>query len=445
MAKGGKILAYGMFSDEENDQLGVSKSPEEFKAASAPSKPVSGSWLSGWRGLAIGLGLGAVIATIGTHLVPSSRPAAPVTTPAAAPTQSVTAAKAELTRVTQSVDVTGSVAAFDLLPILAEATGLQIRQVLVDEGQTVQAGQVLALLDSSVLQAQLNQARADVASAQAVVRQKQAALAQEKATLAQAESDLRRYQNLAQSGAISQKDLDSYVTAARTAREAVNVAQANISSAQADVQSKTAEVQKLETQVKQTVVKAPASGIVAERVARVGNVTGSDKLFSLIRGGSLELQAKVPETDLPQINRGALARITSDADSRINLEGRVRDISPLVDPQTRQATVKIDLPSSALLRSGMFLKAAITVRSTQALTVPATAVLSQSDGQSIVYVLEGQDTAKAKPVQIGTRQDSDSPDQARIVITNGLNAGDRVVVAGAGYVKDGDHVRVVQN
>ena len=443
-------MAYESFSSADSSAENAQSTAtdldasEPFATSNSAKAGSAGNWLSGWRGLAIGLGVGAAIATIATHLPSGSPTAAPAPTPSSMVAgQSVTIAPAAMTNVAQTVDTTGSVAAFDLLPILAQANGLQIQQVLVEEGQTVTAGQVLAVLDNAVLTAQRNQAQADVVSTQAIVRQKQATLGQERATLAQAESNLKRYQDLARSGAVSQKDLDAYVTSAKTAREAIGVAQANIASAQADVQSKIAEVQKLETQIAQTVVRAPSNGVIAEKVARVGNVTGTEKLFSLIRDGSLELQAKVPETELPQVKIGALARITSDADKRINLQGRVREISPLVDPQSRQATVKIDLPASALLRSGMFLKAAVTVQTAQALTVPASAVLPQPDGRSLVYVLEGTDLVRAKPVIVGTRQDATDPSKARIAIKSGLNTDDRVIVAGAGYVKDGDRVTVV--
>ncbi|HEY9657929.1 MAG TPA: efflux RND transporter periplasmic adaptor subunit, partial [Allocoleopsis sp.] len=392
----------------------------------------------------LGLGLGATIATVATHFTPGSSPSVSNGSPTAiAPTQSVTIATAKITPVTQTINVTGTVAAFDMLPILAEVSGLQIQQVLVDEGDSVEAGQVLAVLNSSVLQAQLNQARADVASAQAVVQQKQATLAQTQATQAQAESDLRRYQNLAESGAISRRDLDSYTTAAKTAAEAVHVAEADIASAKADVQSRIAHTQELETQIAQTVVRAPASGIIAERVARVGNVTGTDKLFALIRENALESQAKVPESELAKIIPGAQVRITSDADSRIQVQGQVRDIAPLVDANTRQATVKIDLPADPLLRSGMFLKAAIAIQTTPALTIPAAAVIPQSEGQAIVYVLQDT-TVRATPVTTGTHQAATNTTPAQIVITRGLQADDRVVVEGAGYLKDGDRVTVVQ-
>ncbi len=463
--RGKKTLADEAFSDAEKKKLvDAINDPQKLKSTTTSRKLNSpGDWFKSKRGsrklssrgdlfkskwgLVIGLILGAASSKIVADLtIPSSRTSAPTPTQdVSIPSQSVTIAPAQITSVTQTVNVTGSVAAFDLLPILSEATGLQIKQVLVEEGQTVKAGQVLAILDTSVLKVQLNQAKADVVSTQAVVQQKQATLAQEKANLAQAQSNWKRYQHLAQAGAVSQKDLVSYTTAASTAREAVNVALANISSAKADVQSKLAQVQKLETQIAQTFVRAPAKGVIAEKIARVGNVTGNEKLFSLIRDGSLELQAKIPETELPQVKIRSLAHITTEADKRIKLQGRVREIAPLVDLQSRQATVKINLPASPLLRSGMFLKAAIAVQSTQSLTVPALAVLPQTDGQSIVYVLEGKNTVRARPVQVGVRQDSGEIDQARIAIKSGLNPGDRVVVAGAGYIKDGDRVTIVKN
>jgi HlyD family secretion protein len=157
------------------------------------------------------------------------------------------------------------------------------------------------------------------------------------------------------------------------------------------------------------------------------------------------LQVKVPENQLPKVRLRTSARISSDADPRINVQGRVREISPLVDAQTRQAMIKIDLPTGSLLRPGMFLRAAITVQMADAMTVPAKAVLPQTDGRSIVYVLEGQDTVRAKRVDVGARQDSSNAEAATVEIKSGLNGDDRVVVAGAGYVKDGDRVTVVSN
>jgi len=438
-------VGYEAYSNAEKAEpldLAISES-----GAAAGSSKRTGRWIGGWRGLAIGFGLGAAIALGATRLLPGPTTHAPEKI-AQAPGQSgqsVTVAQVKTARIAQTIEGTGSVAAVDMLPILPQETGLQIKEVRVEEGQVVARGDILAVLDNAVLQAKLNQARAEVNSSRATVRQKQAFLGEQIAKRNQAESDLRRFQVLANQGAIGQRDLESYRTTAITAREQVRSAETDINSAQATVESYVAQVQQIETQLARTLVRAPAGGIIAEKIARVGDVTGSNKLFTIIRDGSLELQVKVPENQLPKVHLRTSARISSDADPRINVQGRVREISPLVDAQTRQAMIKIDLPTGSLLRPGMFLRAAITVQMADAMTVPAKAVLPQTDGRSIVYVLEGQDTVRAKRVDVGARQDSSNAEAATVEIKSGLNGDDRVVVAGAGYVKDGDRVTVVSN
>lgn len=437
---------------------------DEFEEDLPPNlkKPRSkGGWLTP---LVIGTGIGLALAFLGMRLLPASqnKGTSPVaqTKESVAPSLSVSVAPVETTTVSRTLNATGSIAAYDLLPVLPQATGLQIKQVLADEGDIVKVGQILAVLDNSVLQTQLQQAKAQLESSQAAVGQKQAALAQAKATLAQSLRELTRYQYLANQGAINRQDLETRSTTVTTNQQAVQVAIANIGSAQADVRSNKAKIQQLQTQIEQTLVRAPANGIVAEKNARVGDVsTGfqTQPLFRIIRDGYLELQLKVPETQLSEVRIGAPVKVTSKMDDRIRLEGKVRDISPLVDQQTRQATVKVDLPSFSYkefrLRPGMFLQADIVFNTAQALSVPATAVLPQSDGKAIVYLLNGDNTVKAQTVEVGVTINgapakvasaSNDLSNAKVEIKSGLKLGDRVVVDGAGYLKDGDTVRVVQ-
>jgi len=275
--------------EEENPFTGVDDQLEPFEREPQPG---THSWLAGKQGVLVGIGIGLAIAAGGMLLLPRLKPntsdsqAGTATTAA----QSVTVALVERRPVASTLEATGTVAAADLLPVLPQATGIQIQQVRVDEGDTVTAGQVIAVLDNSVLQAQLNQAQAQVVSAQAVVRQRQAAVAQAHATLAEAQSNRSRYTGLAREGAISRQELESRTTTAATAHEQVRLAQADVSSALAEVQSRRAQVQQLQTQLEQTLVRAPAAGLVAERIARVGDVTnGTQKLFSIIRDGALEL------------------------------------------------------------------------------------------------------------------------------------------------------------
>ncbi|MBA2748070.1 MAG: efflux RND transporter periplasmic adaptor subunit [Tatlockia sp.] len=392
--------------------------------------------------LLVGTGLGIGLTGLGMTIMnrPTTKPAVTPQSVNLAPSMSVTIASAELTPVARTLSVTGTVNARDLIPVLPQATGLQIKQILVDEGDSVKSGQTLAILDSSVLQTQIAQAKAEVESNRAVVRQRQASLAQSRATLAEANSNYERYRGLAEAGAISRQELETRSTTATTAREAISVAQANIASAEADVRISIARVQQQQTQLNQTIVRAPASGIIAEQTAQVGDVANStQKIFSIIQNGSLELQAKVPATNLAQVKINSPVVVTSDADSRLRLQGNVREIAPLVDPQSREATVRIDLPATALLRPGMFASGAIMIANVPGIAIPAKAVLPQSDGSAIAFVLTDGDIVRSQKITVGEVIGS-----ANVEIINGLKIGDRIVVAGAGYLKDGDKVQVVQ-
>lgn len=517
-------------SDDSDRPIPDSFPPEADYPAPETEAPQEG--LSSWKAILIGVGAGLLLATLGGRILSggSSQPEPAATEQGdRTPSQTVTAASVETQPVARTLTATGTVAATDLLPILPQITGLQIVDVRVEEGDVVGAGEVLAVLDDSVLQAQLSGALsqidsarsgvdaavADISQAEAARRQAQAdlerartgvqqaqtrvaqaeasrdrarsAVEQARARLEQAEVENRRYQDLAAQGAISQQEADFRRTDVRTAREELNkaledvrVADAEVQSAQADVtnaranvqsaqatlestqagidasqagvgnaeagvQNQAAVVQELETRIAQTRVTAPQSGIVAERLARVGDVTsGSGTLFTLIAEGQLELQLSVPETQLPLISPGAPVRITSDADPSIDLNGRVREILPTLDPETREAIVEVDLPRDDRLRPGMFLQGEITTDSVQGLTVPTEAVVPQADGTATVFRLNPDNTVTAVTVEVGEVVGNENLESARIEILSGLDAGDRVVASGAGYLKDGDLVRVVE-
>lgn len=402
--------------------------------------------LSGSRGVLVGLGLGAVLTFVGLQF---TKPAADDSASVPGETeqvasQTVTASRVQEIPINQTLSATGTVEATDLLPIAPRASGLQVQQVLIEEGDAVQAGQTLAVLDDTVLQSQIRQAEAQIESAQAGVRQRQAALGQAQASQAEAQRNLNRYQSLANEGAISRETLDSKVTAAATAQESVSLAQADIANAEASVRSAEANLAQLRSQLDQTLVVAPADGIIAEKNARVGNVSSaSDPLFTLIRDDLIELQVQIPQTDLAQVRMGAPVKITSSSDRRIQLEGRVREIAPLVDADTREATVKISLPSSDLLRPGMFLTAQIVTEQGRGFAIPSEAVIADSSGASFVYVLDADNVAERRQIEVGARLPQ-GDNEAQIEVLSGLDTGDLVVTKGAGYVQDGDRVRVAE-
>jgi RND family efflux transporter MFP subunit len=499
------------FSDIEVEELREFEDADfEEERFSRRSRP----WL---LPLLLGTGLGIAIAFGGMRLL-ANRSAGqqnPVATKSAAnvaPSMTVTVAPIETTRIARTLNTTGTVTARDLIPVLPQTNGLQIKQVLAKEGDSVKQGQVLAILDDSVLQDQIRQARAEVeskqadvgsqqadlaskqaavatsqanvASRQAVVQQRQADVAQAKARLEEATQNLRSYQQLANAGAISKQELLTRTTTVATATQGVrlaeanvisaeqdvlsaqaavksaqanvNIASANINSAQAAVKSSNAKVEQVRTQQGQTVVRAPVSGLIAERLVRVGDVTGvppqavqngmqngtnnsaPQRLFSIISNGSLELQALIPDIQLPQVKIDAPAQVTSDLDNRVRLQGRVREIQPVINQLRREATVKIDLPQTNLLKPGTFARAAITTNTAIGMAAPQKAVLPQPDGSASVFILSGEDTVRAVKVEVGEILIG-----GRVEIKRGVKVGDRVVVDGAGYIKDGDKVRVV--
>jgi HlyD family secretion protein len=451
-------------------------------------------------GVVVGMGVGIAMTLGGMTLMARSDKQAPAasSTPAKVAKgsqQSVSVAAAQWMPMSQTFAVQGSVEARNWVSVIPKVAGVQIKSIAVQEGQSVQKGEVIAVLDNAVQRDQLNQAKAQVAAAQAqqiaaqtqlnstkaqvlgaqaqlasaesAVAQQQAKLTQQQATLSEAESNRRRYVTLAQQGAISAQELESRKTAAASAKAGINVSQSDIGSAnagvrnaiaqiaqsnaavnnaragvqqaQANVQNAIARQQELETQLGQaSLVLAPASGTITKKNANVGDLTGTTPLFSMIQNAAVELQAKVPQTLLSKIKIGASATVSSASDRRISLEGTVREINPVVDGKTRQAIVKIDLPPNAALKPGMFLQAAIAFSTARALAIPAEAIVPQANGQIMVYVLGADDTIKAQPIQVG------DPSQGRLAVKSGLKAGDRVVVAGAGFVKDGDRVNVVQ-
>lgn len=409
------------------------------------AKPSRGSYTK----LFVGIGLGMAIALLGSRLIPSppasSEAADESDVAAQVSAQTVTVAPVQVGPVTEQLTVMGTVQPADLLEVTPQVSGLQIRDVLVAEGDRVTAGQPLVQLDDTELRTRMQQATAQIEVAQAQVQQEMANLAQAEATLAEANANLKRYQSLASQGAVSAEELDSRATQAVTAQESVGVAQASVASAQATVRSRQLDLSQLQTQLGYTTVTAPAAGVIAERPATVGDVSSTaSAVITLIRDNQLELIADVPQAQLAQVQVGAPTIVTSSTDPAIRVNGTVQEIQPLVDPQTRTAQVVIQLPASDRLRSGMFLTAEMQTAQRSGLTLPAPALLPQPDGTLRVYVLGPDDTAIARTVEVGARIANAGDDASRVEVVSGLAAGDQVIVAGASYVQAGDLVTVAE-
>lgn len=336
---------------------------------------------------------------------------------------------------TKNLEISGSVAPWEELSVGAEVGGLRIVQVPVEEGQRVRRGQLLVLLNGDVLQAQLLQAQARYKSAQAQVRQTQAGLKQSQARLTESAANYKSAQVLAQRGALSDQDTRARLTTYESAQAQVDQSLQTIASAQSAVTEAQANIAQLQATVARTRILAPDDAWVLKKNAFIGNISDvGAPLFSLARQSRLELNAQVPESDLPQLKLGQQVRVTTDTDPDLKTTGTIRQIGPQINTTTRQALVKVTLSANPRLRPGMFVRAQVMVTKGQALAVPAQAVLMRQN-LAQVFVLKGT-RVNLRPVKLGDRSNS------MVQVLGGLTAGEQIVITGAGYLKDGDIVKV---
>lgn len=319
-----------------------------------------------------------------------------------------------------TVTANGDVAAWQEAMIGAEVNGLRINQVLVNVGDRVKKGQLLASFANETLLASLAQTEASLKEA----------LAQ----LQVAKLNAQRARDLTATGALSQQEIDQLLSTESVAVARVDIAKANINSQR--------------IQLSYSKLTAPDDGIISSRSASVGQVASAGvELFKLIRQSRLEWRAEVTSSDLSQVKIGDSVNVVA-ANGAI-VQGQVRSLAPTINQQTRNALVYVDLPTNSPFKAGMYAKGEFNIGNLKALVIPQQALVLR-DGFQYVFVLSinedqnknvkqtkaKQTKVKQTKVQIGRRFDN------LIEITDGLNADQQLVATGAAFLSDGDTVSV---
>jgi RND family efflux transporter MFP subunit len=340
---------------------------------------------------------------------PAANPAG-TSTSVARPALTVTGTQAQTQALPIKLTANGNIAAWQEASVGAEIGGLRLAEVLVNVGDTVQRGQVLARFATDAVQADLAQARALVAEASASAQE--------------ATANADRVRALLNTGVFSGQQSSQYLTAEQTAKARVESAKA-VMAAQL-------------LRLKNTEVRASDSGIISARLATVGAVVGAgSELFKLIRQGRLEWRAEVGANELYRLPVGAAVNVAAASGSLVT--GRVRTVAPTVDPQTRSGLVYVDLPSGpsrqAGLKAGMFASGEFELGSSPALTVPQQAVVVR-DGFSYVFRLNADQRVSQLKVQTGRRVGE------RVELLDGVGTESSLVASGAGFLNDGDLVKV---
>jgi RND family efflux transporter MFP subunit len=283
----------------------------------------------------------------------------------------------------------------------------RIQQMLVREGDTVRAGQMLAILDDATLRAGLEQTQAAVHAAES-----QQAAAQTNAELAT--STLARYKQLQEQKSVSPQEFDEVARRAEASSSQVDSLRAQASAAKAQESGAHA-------MLAYTRVTAPFAGIVTARMADPGTLASPGvPLLQIDSAGPLQLQTSVDESAIGAIRKGMKLGITIDAAPSLDPAGIVAEIVPAADPASHSFLVKIDLPPSPQLRAGMYATAAIATGSHAGIVAPRSAVVMRGS-LPCAYVLDSNGIAQLRYVTLGAQEGN------VVEVLSGISAGEKLI------------------
>ncbi len=305
------------------------------------------------------------------------------------------------------ITASGTIAARRELPVGVVGEGGRVISVPVDAGDWVRKGQVLAVIDRSVQGQQLRAQEAQIKVARA-----DAALAQ---------SNLERSLQLVERGFVSQADVDRLTATRDSAAARVDVAQAQYR----ELQARNARLN----------VVAPEAGLLLARDVDPGQTvsSGSGVLFRIARGGEMEMLARVSEDQLAALSTGRSAKVTPTGSDKI-FSGQIWQISPMIDPQDRQGTVRVALSYAPELRPGGFATAVINGGEITAPILPESAILSDKEGD-YVYVIDEEDKARRRGIVTGIVTANG------VAINSGLDGSEWIVLRAGGFLTDGETIK----
>jgi HlyD family secretion protein len=329
--------------------------------------------------------------------------------------------------------VSGTLVPREEAQVAARIDGLSIVEVDAEDGDRVTEGQVLARLDRTQLDALIAQNDAATKRADAAIEQSKSLVAQADAQLKWATSDYERAQKLA-GGVMSVSTIEQRETTMKTAQAQLAAANNALSVAEADRKSRDAERQELLVRVSRAEVKAPVSGLVSRRSAKLGATASSagEPLFRIIEDAAIDLEADAPEQSLARFAIGmpATIRLPGVADQ---VEGRVRLISEEVEKANRTGKVRIALSDVSRAHIGAFASGEVELVRREGVSAPASALLRDGDAARLYVVRDGR--VEERRVTPGI------VDGGRVEIRSGLVEGESVVARAAAFLRPGDRVR----
>jgi HlyD family secretion protein len=321
------------------------------------------------------------------------------------PTVSVT--EVGISKVPTTVSIIGTVGARYDMPIGVEDAAGRVASILVEAGDHVKRGQILARLNVSVLEPQ--------------VANLEAALEQARAEAELANAEYRRAEAVGASGALSVEETQRRKSTAATAAAKVKFAEAQLAESKAHLA--------------RADIRAPEDGIILTRNVEVGQTVlpGGDPLFRLSKGGEVEMKGQVAEQDLPLLSVGQLVNVKLTGTAKV-YPGRIRLLGAVIDPATRLGMARIDLSPDPNLRPGAFARAEVTVSNAERAVLPQTAVLTDERG-SYVLIVNAQNKVERRTVRVSGIV------QSGVTIAEGIGGTDKVIATAGAFLQEGEVVK----
>jgi len=319
-------------------------------------------------------------------------------------TMQATVVESQQMQLPVSLQSTGTVHSRETAVVSAQVMG-RVQQVLVHEGDKVRAGQTLAILDDAAMRFQLEQAQAGVKAAQN-------AQAATQTNAALAASTLDRYKQLQLQKSVSPQEMDEVSRRSEGAAASVDAMRAQTDAARAQESG-------ARTMLGYTHLVAPFAGVVTARLADPGTMAAPGvPLLQIDEAGALQLQASVDESVIGAIHMGM--KVDVGINDSAKLSGTVAEIVPAADPMSHSFLVKINLPSSAQIRAGMYGTAGFANGTRQAILIPRSTVVDRGS-LHCVYVLDSQGIAQLRYITLGAVQGN------LVEVLSGVSAGEKLV------------------
>ena len=313
---------------------------------------------------------------------------------------------AETATVSNVLEAVGTLKAAQTSQLAAQMMGT-IVEIRVHEGDHVQRGQVLAVIDDAQPHAAVDRATASDLAAQQEISASES-------DFSLAEATFKRYQTLYDRKSVSPQEFDeikAHYEAARARQEMARAGQAQAKAA----------LQQAQTELGYARIVAPFDGLVTEKKADIGMFASPGMaIFTVEDLRRYRLEATVNESDLRCVRQGQLVSISIDAVGDRELKGKVSEIVPAADPASRSFLVKVELPYNPALRSGLFGRAQFTRGERTALLIPRAAIVERGQLQGI-YVLDQNRIAGLRYISLG------KPSAQQVEVLTGLQPGETLI------------------